>query len=1001
MRCCIGVILLLCFLQTQAQVPAIQPTIYQRSQGLPENNVTSITQDSRGFIWIGSHEGLFRFDGLHFKSWYANPNDSNRFKGNFTEVIEEYKPGYILFISNSRLWRIHIAHQKIEPITRHRSQKVVSIVRANKTQWCMTTADSVLLLNHELDVEFGLPLRSFHPTISQVASFPLQYPFVLLYASNPSVWRLFNYNTKTIHPLDFDNSNLDGRARFYMPQLYDSARRRLYLSAYFNGLYYCDLDISKQDHYIPAPFKQKTLGNIRKTLLTPEQQFLQAGEHGLYLIDNTEKQHLLYPGVMINLFRANDGDYWASSTEGIIRFNLNQPVVQSWPLPAAGDKDEIQAIIKGNDGMLYCLLREKSLWQLDRVANRFHRVDSAVLYAWRAIKNNEHIIVTGGGKKIIDYNTLTKKISFPTFLETFYTSNTDLVTLAFKSSNGDTWFSCNGGGGLIRNPAGTNQYIQYSRSQNPPSFNHSYLICAAEDKNGNIWFGSNKSSSLLKWDPAVQNFKQHPVYNLLPNLEINTGVNNLHFDTANNLWIALDANGLLKYNVGSRKGEYYDINRGLPTDAISGICHDAKNRVWLGTKKGLSCYLPGKDKILTFTHYDGFPSDKFEDNTLFFDAEENRIYAGSGTTLASFNPDSLLDKTITRQPSVYIGEMQVNGKALFYTDEKNIWLKTKENNISFSFASPDLNRNNQLVFQYQLKGNSIEWIDLDEERSVTFNNLRHGKYTLSVRCRYKGTEDWKETDYPFTFTIQTPLLKTTWFRLLLFVATGLLIFLLIRNYYRRKLERQRMIMEKDLAVEQERTRMARELHDGLGSMLSGLKHSFTALQREVPMQQQQGQKFNYNIEKLNDTIRELRDISNSMDAASMLKHGLENSLRDYCHFISQSAGMQVTFSALQTETRAVTEEQSFHIFRIIQELIQNVVKHATASHAIVQTSINNGRFYLTVEDDGKGFDYSSALQNTGMGLKNIAARVKILKGKLDYSTAPGKGTSVMIEFPIQ
>jgi len=134
-----------------------------------------------------------------------------------------------------------------------------------------------------------------------------------------------------------------------------------------------------------------------------------------------------------------------------------------------------------------------------------------------------------------------------------------------------------------------------------------------------------------------------------------------------------------------------------------------------------------------------------------------------------------------------------------------------------------------------------------------------------------------------------------------------------------------------------------------------------------------------------------------MASDSLLKYGLDNSLRDYCNNMSQSAELNISFKALHTEKMKLSEEQSFHIFRIVQELLQNIVKHAGAAHAIVQISYNAKKLYITVEDDGNGFELNSTVRKNGMGLKNIESRIKILKGRMDYQTAPSKGTSVLIE----
>ena len=124
---------------------------------------------------------------------------------------------------------------------------------------------------------------------------------------------------------------------------------------------------------------------------------------------------------------------------------------------------------------------------------------------------------------------------------------------------------------------------------------------------------------------------------------------------------------------------------------------------------------------------------------------------------------------------------------------------------------------------------------------------------------------------------------------------------------------------------------------------------------------------------------------------------MENSLKDYCRNISEPGNIAVSFAALHTEQMQLSEEQTFHVFRIIQELLQNIIKHSGAASAIVQISYNEKRLYIAVEDDGSGFDPEQAKLKNGIGLKNIEARVKVLKGKIDFQT--NRGTSVLIEIP--
>lgn len=994
--------------QAQFFPDEIKFTNYTRADGLPDEHINSLVQDSRGFLWIGSSEGLFRFDGLHFKAWYANPNDSTKFSSNNVVVIDEYKPGVLLFYSQYRLWEINIANHRQQPVRALGNQAVFAVpVRINNREWCTASRDTLYILDESFSVTSRTYIRPLVVEDGAISCLPLHHPYMLLFTAGHNNFHVFNCQTKTTTPVNIDVSRLEPRARFFWPRSYDSTQKRLYLSAYFDGNFYTDLALPVQQQYSPVKINALPDGAVLHTLLLPDGQVMQGGQNGLYITDfkATRYYHTSTPtdkpianNVVLRILRDKENDFWLGTGGGISRFSLKPPAFRYWKkeLGLMAD-DEFKAFIHGPEGELFFHTMNNSLWRLDKNTHTASQLDKSLLYCWSAIKDGNSILATGSGKKLIRYNFQDGKITHPAFLQPFYSDITDIVTLAFKAKNGDRWFSCNGRAGLIKNPAGTNRFIQYKNSSVPPAFTHSYLHCAAEDSKGNIWFGTNRSGRLLKWNAGSDRFSEFSVDSLIPQSRLLAGVNYLFSDHADNLWIALDNGALLKYHAESGKGAYYDINNGLPTNTVNSICTDAKNRIWIGTSKGLSCYLPASERFITFTSKDGMPEDNLPGSGILFDEEENRIYVGGKRTIASFNPDTLLQNIVSVKPPVFIDEISVNGKPLYFTPGRKAILSPSENNIEFGFSVPDFNRNSQLVFQYQLKGAGAEWIDLGDKRSVTFNNLASGNYVLAVRCKYNGSDNWTETPQPFSFEIGTPWFKTWWFITLILLGAGLLAWRLIRSYYRRKLEKQKMLIEKELAIEQERTRMARELHDGLGSMLSGIKHSFSAIEKQLSLDTTNQLKFHNNIEKLNESIVQLRNIAHSMATDSSLQFGLENALRDYCRSISQLSGTVITFSAVGTAAMKLTEEQSFHSFRIIQELLQNISKHAGAKEAIVQISYHDKHFHIAVEDDGKGFTIAEARQAGGMGLKNIESRVQILKGHMDFQSVPGKGTSVLID----
>ena len=183
-------------------------------------------------------------------------------------------------------------------------------------------------------------------------------------------------------------------------------------------------------------------------------------------------------------------------------------------------------------------------------------------------------------------------------------------------------------------------------------------------------------------------------------------------------------------------------------------------------------------------------------------------------------------------------------------------------------------------------------------------------------------------------------------------------------------------------------------------MLSGVKHSFTAIKNEAHLEKEEERKFEYTLDKLDDSIKDLRAVSHTMFSAELLEDGLEAAIKNYCNSISVTAKLPIAFESIYQQPAGLNGEQAFHIFRIVQELIQNVIKHAKATEAVVQLSYNNRILSVTVEDNGVGFDIHKTKHHEGIGLKNVESRVKMLHGKIDVQSQNGKGTSVFIEMPV-
>lgn len=197
--------------------------------------------------------------------------------------------------------------------------------------------------------------------------------------------------------------------------------------------------------------------------------------------------------------------------------------------------------------------------------------------------------------------------------------------------------------------------------------------------------------------------------------------------------------------------------------------------------------------------------------------------------------------------------------------------------------------------------------------------------------------------------------------------------------------------------EQERKRVARDLHDGLGGLLSGVQMNLSRLSGTTPPLTLDAELPKIN-RQLTHSVNELRRIARNMMPETLLKFGLETALRDLCESIAGPPA--IIFQPLDIQPDNIPPKTQMTIYRIVQELLSNAIRHAKASHIVVQCSQHNGTFFITVEDNGSGFDTRIVNDVTGLGLANVKNRVDYLGGVIELSSAINEGTSVNIEINV-
>lgn len=263
--------------------------------------------------------------------------------------------------------------------------------------------------------------------------------------------------------------------------------------------------------------------------------------------------------------------------------------------------------------------------------------------------------------------------------------------------------------------------------------------------------------------------------------------------------------------------------------------------------------------------------------------------------------------------------------------------------------------------------------------------------------------------------------RNTWLAILGIILTAsLLLFYFINKYQKnknllleneKKIQQQKIIeleKEKQLQAtnailkgqEEERSRIAKDLHDGLGGLLSGVKYSLNTMKENVILSSENALSFERTIDMLDSGIQELRRVAHNMMPENLLKFGLDTALRDFCNSITNTGKLKVIYNSFDMQNYQAENNVNITVYRIIQELINNTMKHANASECIVQLNSNENTLYVTVEDNGSGFDYNILNENKGAGWTNINNRITLLKGKIKVESNKEIGTSINIEIPI-
>ena len=462
--------------------------------------------------------------------------------------------------------------------------------------------------------------------------------------------------------------------------------------------------------------------------------------------------------------------------------------------------------------------------------------------------------------------------------------------------------------------------------------------------------------------------------------------------TGQTLWVGTDC-GLYRIDLTMKRViRHYTKADGLPNDVIYGTLADDKGDLWLSSNQGLTHFSPVRGVIKNYDVTDGLQSNEFNTNVTY-KHPDGTLFFGGINGITYFKPNQLGSNSFV--PPVRITGISVLDSA-YNPNQRQLTLSADQNFVEFSFAALNFSNSRKNQYQYRLEGIDPGWVRAGHRRMVNYTKLPPGEYVFRV----KGSNDdgiWNEQGASVRVTINPPFWATWWFRLLL-------IFLLMAGLYgvyryRIAQLKSRQVHELNVTVrtqELERERFSKELHDGVGANLAVLKMYLSSLgSPTVAVDELKAR----SLSVLKSSIDDIRSIIHDMHPRRLSEEGLAQTITDMVELMNESHRLTVTFEP-QNVPQKLPESLEINLFRVVQELMQNAVKHAGATTVRLQLRYEHDTLQLTYRDDGRGFTPSRAGQASGNGLVNIEQRVALMKGTYQLQSARSEGVAVEISVPV-
>jgi ligand-binding sensor domain-containing protein/signal transduction histidine kinase len=530
----------------------------------------------------------------------------------------------------------------------------------------------------------------------------------------------------------------------------------------------------------------------------------------------------------------------------------------------------------------------------------------------------------------------------------------------------------------------------------------------AEDAEGNLWIGTESHG--LDFFKAGEFISYQKKEGGLPGNDISC----LYLDRDGVLWVGTSGHGLARFYQG--KWTRYSTDSGLASNSIDYIIEDDAGWLWIGSnaglmriqKQSLNDFANETANLIscrTYVETDGLPTRECSagsqpaacrtlDGSLWFPTTKG---------LVSVNPANL--RPNHQPPLVMIESVLVEGREQKTNRLGSAWppsvtIPPGHEQLEIHYTALNFSAPGEVRFKYRLEGHETAWTEAGDARAAHYNKVPPGNYYFRVIA---GNEDgvWNETGGVLNVTVQPQFWQTWWFRTAASLCLAGIVVAVVRYLSTQKLRRRLQLLEQQEALEKERFRIARDLHDQLGANLTqvALLSEMTEADKHSPAEiESHAQQIS---QTARETTRSLDEIVWAVNPSNDTLEGLVNYVCKYAQEYLALAGLRYRAEVpVQLPAVNIPPEVRHNVFLAFKEAVNNVVKHAQASEVRVRLQLQPGNFALNIEDNGRGPGGRDAKATPARnGLRNMRKRMEDIHGEFSISPGPGGGTIVCLVVP--